>query len=653
MSSESSGKNEKGIHPHLSGNHAPVQRTFSLTPCAFQGKIPKELAGGQYIRNGGNPVTNTELDRDAHWFDGDGMLCGVAFQRLPGEDDGIQPEFVNQFILTDVYLSTVENKFLKKPLLPSLSTIISPLSSLVQISAAFLRSITLILISRLPGSQTAVERVSVANTALAYHDGRALATCESGPPIRFTLPGLETVGWYNGLTVDGEVAGQQRTSFGGGGISSFFKEWTTAHPHVDPKTKEMILIHMGFAAPFLRYSIIPADVLNSTSAALIGSPVDGIAAPTLMHSFGVSPTHTVIMDLPLSLDPRNLLKNKTVAHFDWNKKSRFGIFPRHNPSAIRWCETEGCCVFHTANTWDNDAAAINDSPKPTVVNLLLCRLTSAAFVFTAGSVPEPQRPAGTAADLEGEQDRLYYYCFSLSNSSCEAIITHQWALSVIPFEFPILNEEYNMSNARYIYGTSVFGSTFGVALGKGVKIDALVKMDTHTLIESGKSMDITPVTGSVDTRSIYEIIASTNPDDPIKVFAMPEGWYAQECRFVSRSNPASEDDGWLLTYVFDESQLDQNGSCPESSASELWIIDARGMKEVVARIHLPQRVPYGFHGYWYSEEDILNQRPADSFRKRPIVIDQVDEKGVPAEENGSIAWNAWMAVRCSLLRILS
>lgn len=55
--------------------------TRPLTPCTYTGTIPSGLSGGEYVRNGGNPVTNEDLGRDAHWFAGDGMLCGVAFTR--------------------------------------------------------------------------------------------------------------------------------------------------------------------------------------------------------------------------------------------------------------------------------------------------------------------------------------------------------------------------------------------------------------------------------------------------------------------------------------------------------------------------------------------------------------------------------------------
>jgi carotenoid cleavage dioxygenase-like enzyme len=53
-----------------------------------------------------------------------------------------------------------------------------------------------------------------------------------------------------------------------------------------------------------------------------------------------------------------------------------------------------------------------------------------------------------------------------------------------------------------------------------------------------------------------------------------------------------EDEGYLLTFVYD----------PARDASDLVIIDAQEFeKGPVARVHLPRRVPYGFHGNWIAD----------------------------------------------------
>ena len=65
-----------------------------------------------------------------------------------------------------------------------------------------------------------------------------------------------------------------------------------------------------------------------------------------------------------------------------------------------------------------------------------------------------------------------------------------------------------------------------------------------------------------------------------------------EAVFVPSAGPADETSGWYLGYVYD----------PDRDGSDLVIIDASDFTgPPVARIALPQRVPYGFHGNWTAE----------------------------------------------------
>lgn len=656
---ESISEEKRRGHPYLSGNFAPIQQELLLTPCLFTGTIPEELAGGEYVRNGGNPVANEALGRDAHWFDGDGMLSGVFFKQ-EGEKGNMQPAFVNQYILTDVYNSSKTSSSLETPILPSIATLVNPMSSLASIIQRILRTIALVVLSHLPGSQQAIRKISVANTSILYHDGRALATCESGPPMRIKLPGLETIGWFNGKASEGEGVWDTNPGFGGKGPFAFMREWTTAHPRVDHKTKELILYHSTFVPPYVNYSIVSSTIGSSqkcdiqSPSTLINRPVPGISSAKMMHDFGVSSTHTIIMDLPLSLDPLNLAKNKPVVAYDPTSRSRFGVFPRHRPQDVCWFETKPCCIFHTANSWNSTNPQVKEGfPGLEMVNMLACRLTSASLVFSAGDLAAPIPTHDIPDDQrEEEQCRLYYYQFCLPRSFNDSnpgsgndnLIVHQWALSAIPFEFPSLRDSVSMYAAKYIYGCSVSGTSFGAALGRAVKINSLVKMDVEALIGKGIREAPPKVTGCVDTRSMPEVLASQDPLDPIKVFKMPEGRYAQESRFVPRANGSSEDDGWILSYVFDESQLLEDGECRPDAKSELWIIDAKNMTDVVARVHLPQRVPYGLHGNWFSKEEIQNQRPVDRLRALPTRNAK--------ETVSSPAWRVWVAMRRRLERWL-
>ena len=63
--------------------------------------------------------------------------------------------------------------------------------------------------------------------------------------------------------------------------------------------------------------------------------------------------------------------------------------------------------------------------------------------------------------------------------------------------------------------------------------------------------------------------------------------FAGEFVFVPSSPQAPEDDGVLMGFVYDAT----------TDRSDLTILDAASL-ETIAVVHLPVRVPFGFHGNW-------------------------------------------------------
>lgn len=67
------------------------------------------------------------------------------------------------------------------------------------------------------------------------------------------------------------------------------------------------------------------------------------------------------------------------------------------------------------------------------------------------------------------------------------------------------------------------------------------------------------------------------------------GRLPSEAVFVPRSAHSAENDGWLVTYVYDL----------QGQRSDFVVLDARDVAgPPVAVVHLPGRVPMGFHGNW-------------------------------------------------------
>lgn len=79
----------------------------------------------------------------------------------------------------------------------------------------------------------------------------------------------------------------------------------------------------------------------------------------------------------------------------------------------------------------------------------------------------------------------------------------------------------------------------------------------------------------------------------IKHYPVPAGDQSSEPVFVGRPAVSTEDDGWLLVCVYRHA----------TDTSDVVILDASNIEGApVATVHLPRRIPAGFHGAWVSQE---------------------------------------------------
>ena len=86
----------------------------------------------------------------------------------------------------------------------------------------------------------------------------------------------------------------------------------------------------------------------------------------------------------------------------------------------------------------------------------------------------------------------------------------------------------------------------------------------------------------------YDVQAGTSVFHDFGATAQPG-----EFVFVERTPDAAEDDGVALGYVYDKA----------TNQSRLSILDAANPEAApLAEIHLPRRVPHGFHGSWVRDD---------------------------------------------------
>jgi carotenoid cleavage dioxygenase len=286
---------------------------------------------------------------------------------------------------------------------------------------------------------------------------------------------------------------------------------------------------------FFGYSFAPPylqySIVSPAGELLQTVPID-LPMPVMMHDFAITENYTIFMDLPLTLSAERAQRGEPMLMFESDRPSRFGIVPRHgNNSNIRWFECPPCYVFHTLNAYEEGDEVV----------LLACRMSSTTVLMSEDSQP----------DVDGNIPRLHQWRFNLQTGT-----VREQRLDDVAAEFPRVNENFLGQQTRYGYAGKIANNPLPL-------FDGVIKYD----LSNGKS----------------------------QTHDFGEGRYGGEAVFAPRPGATTEDDGWLITFVYDES----------SDTSELVVVNAQDVtSEPVARVIIPQRVPYGFHGTWISEEQL-------------------------------------------------
>ena len=302
----------------------------------------------------------------------------------------------------------------------------------------------------------------------------------------------------------------------------------TAHPKVDPVTGEMIVFGFApIAPPYLEYSVVSKEGELKRTVSI------DIPAPVMMHDFAITEHYSIFLDMPLTFKPMRIMQGQLPIKFESQNPSRIGILPRNGDNrTIRWFKVSACMLYHVGNAWEEGDEIV-----------LLATRTPDTYLFI------PQEDKGEGGETEFEHFRLYRYRINLGTG-----VVKEEALDDVATEFPRINDDFTGRKTRYMYA-----SQQATYMRPRLLLDGLIKYDLKT----GSS----------------------------KVHEFGRGRFGGDSAFAPRPGANAEDDGWLLTMVWDA----------VAKQSELLVIDAQNFtSEPVARVLMPQRVPYGFHATWIS-----------------------------------------------------
>ncbi|MDT7575767.1 MAG: hypothetical protein QOH17_2100 [Pseudonocardiales bacterium] len=267
-----------------------------------------------------------------------------------------------------------------------------------------------------------------------------------------------------------------------------------------------------------------------------------LPGPRLPHDMAITANWSILMDLPLVQDQNALRQGRHKITFDATMPTRFAVLPRRG-TEVRWFTAEPCYIYHVVNAWENGQTIVLD----------VCRVTRPE--------PVPTRP-GPLGKLLGYlrlDARLHRYVFDLATGT-----TTETQLDDANTEFPSIDTRECGAPSRYAY-------TAHIADAETVLFDGLLRYDL--------------VTGRREEHRFGP------------------GRFGSEAPFAPRDGSTGDDDGYLVSFVTDES----NGR------SEVEILDASDIAAgPLARVLLPQRVPLGFHATWVRADQLRSGagRPA-------------------------------------------
>lgn len=249
-----------------------------------------------------------------------------------------------------------------------------------------------------------------------------------------------------------------------------------------------------------------------------------VGGPTMMHDFNITQNHVIFMDLPAVFSLEAAMSGEMPIRWDDNYPARLGVMPRNGTNANVVWYDINPCYVF------HPMNAYEDGDK------IVIDVARFPYVWRKSTMdfPDPVLWRWTIDTLRGT--------------------VHEEQVDDRPAEFPRVAD--HVVGLKHRYGYMMRMSQGGLTTDPGKTSGGIRKYDR----EAGTFSDID----------------------------LGAGRHGGEAVFAPSANSKTEDDGYLMTYVYDGG----------TDASQLVIMDAASMDSTpIATIELP-RVPSGFHGSW-------------------------------------------------------
>ncbi|KAM0887592.1 hypothetical protein ACQ4PT_028922 [Festuca glaucescens] len=513
------------------GNFAPVDEIGGrIKITEIEGKIPADFPDGAYIRNGSNPlfgalhtVSSIFGQTEDIWVEGEGLLHALYFTRSSNGTGTWSLSYSNRYVQSDSF--TVETAR-GRPCFLS----VTKGNPLAMLAAGILNMLRFGKMIR-----------NMSNTSVFVHAGRVFAAAENDMPNEIDLQSLDTIGSWS-------IGGDWHMPF-------------TAHPKVVPGSGELVISGINIVKPYLTIGVVSEDGMR------LRQKVDlKLDRCTFCHEIGITEMYNIIMDMPLTLDRRRILRAAPLMDYGKESYARIGVMPRNGDAeSVVWFHVEPFCILHLINCFEEgDEVVVRGFRVP------------ASIVM--GPTLERNEESGDQDMNEEYFSRLYEWRLNLKSKDT----TGRWLTGTdVALEFPVINENYVGLHHRYAY-TQVVDVQASLAGGCGT-----------VNFQQTLQCSLRPKFGGFAKLHLDQEMKESGGDViNVEYHHLERNQFCSGATFVAKANALHEDDGWIISFVHDEG----------TNLSQAHIIDARRFESAaVAKITLPQRVPYGFHGAFVSK----------------------------------------------------
>ena len=305
----------------------------------------------------------------------------------------------------------------------------------------------------------------------------------------------------------------------------------SAHPKIDGRTGQMVIHGYQPFEPYVQLYAVEPDGRCSL-AENVDAPFPG-----MMHDLAITENYVIFVLPPAVIDGEALVSGEKTFQecMSWQPERGllFGVRRREAGSPVTWLRAPSVgFIFHPGNAYEKDGKIFFDA----------CTYTDGQ-TFLWSTLPN-WRSGKAWQGAWGAKPFLYEIDLAAGKVS-ERQLDDRGA------EFPRLDDRLVGYENRYGYAVRMPKEPNG----DDEPWNVVVKYDRH----GGRSV----------------------------AHDFGEGQFPGEAVFVPRSSSAAEDDGFVLTTVYDG----------PNDGTYLAILDARDMAgRPLAKCHLEHRIPMGFHG---------------------------------------------------------